>query len=72
MERAVAETKAKRRARIVASFRPVVIRDALGDLKKARDKLRSCGCKNAADYVARALKSAEGAANHAERMAANG
>lgn len=36
-------------------------------LKEARDQLRTAGANNAAAYVARSLKSAEGAKSHAER-----
>jgi hypothetical protein len=46
-----------------------VLLDALDDLKAARGRLRFAGAKKAAAYVARALKSAQGAARHAERRA---
>lgn len=45
--------------------RLLLIQVAIVDLKQARDILRDVGCKYAADYVARALKSAEGAERHA-------
>jgi hypothetical protein len=61
-------TKAKRRAVIAPSVQPYEINNAIKELKRARDRLRACGCKHAADYVARALKSAEGADRHAWRM----
>lgn len=38
-----------------------LIREAIEDLRKARNRLRSAGAPKAADYVARAMKSAEGA-----------
>jgi hypothetical protein len=59
-------TKAKQRAKVHPSAAPIVIKNALADLRSARDLLRDAGCKNAADYVARAMKSAEGALRHAE------
>jgi hypothetical protein len=40
---------------------------AILDLKAARNRLRFAGADRAADYVARALKSAEGAQRHANR-----
>lgn len=61
-------TKAKRRAKVPADQQPSVINTALLSMRAARDALRICGCKNAADYVARALKSAEGALRHAQRL----
>jgi hypothetical protein len=45
------------------------IRLAIADLKGARDRLRFAGANKAADYVARALKSAEGAERHARNKA---
>jgi hypothetical protein len=42
---------------------------AIADLKGVRDRLRFAGADRAANYVARALKSAEGALRHAEGMA---
>lgn len=65
----MAITKAKRRASVYLHDRPRVIQMAIGELAEARDMLRGCGSKNAADYVARAMKSAEGALRHAARMA---
>ena len=41
---------------------------ALDCLRDARDMLRDVRAKNAADYVARAIKSVEGARRHAERI----
>lgn len=61
--------KAKRRAREPAHRAPVRIGHALQMLRQARGILRDCGSKPAADYVQRALKSAEGAKRHAERIA---
>lgn len=63
------QTKAKRRAEIAPAEQPKMIADAITNLTYARDYLRMCGCKRAADYAARALKSAQGAKNHADRMA---
>lgn len=37
-------------------------------VKAARDFLRQAGAKNSADYLARAIKSVEGAHRHALRM----
>lgn len=62
------QTKAKRRATIPPELQPYQIGLAIRDLKNARDILRQCGAKNAADYVSGALKSAQGAKSHAERM----
>jgi hypothetical protein len=45
------------------------IKYALCRLRITRDMLRACGSKPAADYVSRAIKSAEGAFNHAQRRA---
>jgi hypothetical protein len=45
------------------------IRLAILDLKAVRDRLRFAGANKAADYVARALKSVEGAERHAKRKA---
>lgn len=42
------------------------IADAVTLLKMSRDNLREAGCRRAAQYVARALKSAQGAMRHAE------
>lgn len=64
-------TKAKRRSYAHrANVSPVpLIEDALNRLRMGRYLLRTAGAKNAADYVARALKSAEGALRHARSMA---
>jgi hypothetical protein len=66
------QTKAKRRAS--AGYTPpeqlYLINRAIADLEHARDKLRKAGSKHAADYVARALKSAWGARNHQQRLVA--
>lgn len=62
-------TKVKRRAVAELRLQPMYIDNALLHLRYARKQLRECGCKRAADYVARALKSAEGAHRHADRMA---
>ena len=43
-----------------------LVRDAIEDLRKARNRLRYAGADKAADYVARAMKSAEGALRHAQ------
>lgn len=42
------------------------IRNALDCLREARMELRNAGATRAADYVARAQKSAEGAKRHIE------
>ena len=62
-------TKAKRRCKIGPASQACVIRAARGKLAEARDYLRLARAKRAADYVARAMKSAEGAERHASRMA---
>lgn len=41
---------------------------AIHHLREARDNLRLAGADKAADYVARALKSAEGAYRHARNL----
>lgn len=61
--------KAKRRARVIGQAAVLKCIGAVAQLRIARDWLRAAGAKNAADYVARALKSAEGAKRHAERIA---
>lgn len=43
------------------------IRQGIQQLREARRNLRAAGAHRAADYVARALKSAEGAERHALR-----
>jgi hypothetical protein len=50
----------------VHAYRLQLIRDALTKLRNARDLLRYAKANRAATYVARALKSAEGAERHAE------
>jgi hypothetical protein len=62
------QTQAKQRASAHVLGQPEHIGDALKLLAHARDILRSCGCKHAADYVAGAMKSTQGARNHAEHM----
>jgi hypothetical protein len=47
----------------------VRIAQAIGSMRVARVMLRSAGANNAADYVARAIKSAEGALRHARHRA---
>jgi hypothetical protein len=56
-----------RQLRKVAQADVDLISMAIARLHIARAFLRSAGAKNAAVYVARALKSAEGAQRHAER-----
>jgi len=46
------------------------IQKAVEALKFARNRLRSVGARKSADYVGRALKSAEGALRHAEGVTA--
>lgn len=43
------------------------IREAINSLRRARDLLRQASAPRSARYVARALKSAEGALRHATR-----
>lgn len=45
---------------------------SLTHLRQARERLRAAGAKNAADYVARAIKSTEGAKRHARRRELDG
>lgn len=45
------------------------IERVINNLKACRDVLREVGAGKSADYVARALKSVEGARNHADRLA---
>jgi hypothetical protein len=52
----------------VHESRLVEIRKSIEELKSARLRLRSVDCANAADYVARALKSVEGAERHARNL----
>jgi len=65
----MSQTHAKRRAVIQPEAQPAAIALSIRHLKNARGILRKCGCKNAADAVARALKSAAGAERHARNMA---
>lgn len=44
------------------------VRVAMSMIRNARDYLRAAGAANAANYAARALKSAEGAERHALRL----
>jgi hypothetical protein len=52
----------------LANDRLQLARLATAHLKQARDELRKAEANKAADYVQRALKSAEGAVRHAQRM----
>jgi len=54
--------------REITPYQVELIEDAVKLLKRARDNLRTGGANNAAAYVARAIKSAEGAHNHAQRI----
>ena len=49
----------------------ILIRDAIDQLKLARNNLRQAGAPAALEKVRSALKSAEGAQRHAERMASS-
>ena len=60
------QTPEQIRASVDAMLALDAINDALNDLATARDKLRNAGAPRAADYVARAMKSADGARRHAE------
>lgn len=60
---------AKKRAAVTGRRAIGHAKTAIECLRTARDNLRKIGSKNAADYVARAMKSAEGALRHAERIA---
>lgn len=51
-----------------ATCRLATVQTAIKDLKLVRDGLRAVNCSAAADAVARALKSVEGAERHAERL----
>jgi hypothetical protein len=62
--------KAKQRKRPVEVLDVAYIRHAVCNLKYVRKQLRDGGAGNAANYVARALKSAEGALRHAQAMLA--
>ncbi len=54
----IAEAEARHDAALIAAAK----------IKSARDDLRKVGCKSAADYAQKALKSAEGAVRHAQRL----
>ena len=60
----------KRRTRPVATYDAQIIRVVVCRLCIARDDLRAAGANRAAAYVARALKSAEGALRHAQGVLA--
>ena len=60
--------KAKKRGRLATYKDCADTRAALVLLLTARDLLRGAGSNNAADKVRRAIKSTQGAVNHAERM----
>jgi hypothetical protein len=62
--------KAKHRNRPVTACDTAYIELAVGNLQAARRYLRTAGAHNAANYVARALKSAQGAFNNAQRQLA--
>lgn len=62
-------TKAKRESKYTGSEQVSLISTAREYLYVARDNLSACGSKKAADAVARAIKSADGALRHARRMA---
>lgn len=58
-------------ARKLRSFDPDAcgrVMTAIADLRSARDWLRRAGANKAASYAQRALKSAEGAMRHCERI----
>jgi hypothetical protein len=61
--------KARRRSRLSDNDAIAAIDYAICRLHSARHMLRIAGSKPAADYVSRAIKSAEGAFNHALRRA---
>lgn len=54
---------------VVPAERLATIALAIMDLQSARNRLRDADAPRAAAYVARALKSAEGAYRHADRLA---
>lgn len=62
-------TRAKRAAKVARGRQPIEIHMALEQMRGARTRLRDCGCKRAAEYLSRAIKSAEGAYRHAQGMA---
>lgn len=59
---------AGRKLREVTTQDLVELTRAIDDLKAARGRLRFVGAVRAGAYVQRALKSAEGALRHAERV----
>ena len=61
---------ARQRRRPVSGSDVRKIVSAIDYLKIARDMLRDAGAHHAATYVARAIKSADGAARHAEGVLA--
>jgi hypothetical protein len=62
--------KAKQRTRPATTGDEMLIESALEALAIARTLLREAQAGNAANYVARAMKSTQGALNHAHRMVA--
>lgn len=62
--------KAKQRKHAVTVTTVFMINQAIENMNRARILLRNAEANNAANYVARALKSAVGAWNNAERMLA--
>lgn len=63
-----AKPRKRRAARAISAREVELIRVAIGSLKKARRDLRNAGAKQAADYVAACIKSAQGAERHAHRV----
>lgn len=51
-----------------AATNRALVQLAIGDARRARDALKIAGAKKAAAYVRRAIKSAEGALRHADRI----
>lgn len=60
--------KAKQRNRPVTTRDEIDIEAARFHLQEAREQLRRAQANNAAAYVARAIKSTQGALNNARRM----
>lgn len=56
------------KAEVEARARLAAATAAITHLRHARRELRAVGASQAADYVSRAIKSAEGAARHAQRL----
>lgn len=56
-----------RKLRAVTGGDVARIQGAINTLRRAKKTLRDAGAKKAAAYVARAMKSTEGALRHAER-----